>query len=205
MKFSKRSKVYAYNPIEHRQNKNKINEANFDEVTFESVIQEIINLEDYNKKLNKDIDVIKDSTIKDMFYTGTKIPSSWTSKANYRNKVINIITKDNSFADYISKMGASNHNLSSHLSTGNLTNKSFHEKVKEKERILTTSGKISNSRLNSPLHDPNKTTSSNFRFRKSHASNLKQMSSPSRKSLQENTLTELLPRLTTAGRIYKYD
>jgi hypothetical protein len=38
------------------------------------------------------------------FYTGKKVPSQWSSKVNYRHKLIKIISKDESFADYISKM-----------------------------------------------------------------------------------------------------
>ena len=68
MKFMKgKSNIYAYNPAEHIQRKNKLtSEPNFDEVTYESVLHEIESLAENNKRVNKEIEDIKESVIKDM-------------------------------------------------------------------------------------------------------------------------------------------
>ena len=54
-------------------------------------------------KKNKRLwNTIKRISIKESIYSNKAIPFSWKKKLNYKNELLNILSKDNNFLSYIS-------------------------------------------------------------------------------------------------------
>lgn len=63
------------------------------------------------RKNRSKLNLIKDSSIKDMIYSHKNVPISWRRKANYQDQVMSLISNDEKFLAYLGNIGG-NLNLS---------------------------------------------------------------------------------------------
>ena len=98
----KYSKIYAYNI--NNQNSGipkQIAFKNLEKDFYEDIINSDLGI----KKIKKNLEGIKDGTIKESVYTNREIPDVWKTKLTYRQEVHDAISNDDNFAKYI---GSSN-------------------------------------------------------------------------------------------------
>ena len=97
-KRKKYSKLYAYNI--NNQNNGIIKQMafkNLDKDFYEDIINSDLDI----KKGKKNLEGIKDGTIKESVYTNRNIPDVWKTKLSYRQEVHDAISNDDNFAKYI--------------------------------------------------------------------------------------------------------
>ena len=98
----KYSKIYAYNINNQNLGMPKqIAFKNLDKDFYEDIINSDLGI----KKIKKNLEGIKDGTIKESVYTNREIPDVWKTKLTYRQEVHDAISNDDNFAKYI---GSSN-------------------------------------------------------------------------------------------------
>ena len=101
-KRKKYAKLYAYNI-------NNTNNGIIRQMAFKNLekdfYEDIINSDLDIKKIKKNLEGIKDGTIKESVYTNRNIPDVWKTKLSYRQEVHDAISNDDNFAKYI---GSSN-------------------------------------------------------------------------------------------------
>jgi hypothetical protein len=94
----KYSKIYAYNI-------NNQNSGITKQIAFKNLekdfYEDIINSDLGIKKIKKNLEGIKDGTIKESVYTNRNIPDVWKTKLSYRQEVHDAISNDEIFAKYI--------------------------------------------------------------------------------------------------------
>ena len=57
--------------------------------------------DNFLKKSNKKLQKLKNISLKEFIYTNKEIPHSWKKKVNYKNDLLNMITKDDNVLLYI--------------------------------------------------------------------------------------------------------
>ena len=94
----KYSKIYAYNINNQNLGMPKqIAFKNLDKDFYEDIINSDLGI----KKIKKNLEGIKDGTIKESVYTNREIPDVWKTKLTYRQEVHDAISNDGNFAKYI--------------------------------------------------------------------------------------------------------
>ena len=94
----KYSKIYAYNI--NNQNSGipkQIAFKNLEKDFYEDIINSDLGI----KKIKKNLEGIKDGTIKESVYTNREIPDVWKTKLTYRQEVHDAISNDGNFAKYV--------------------------------------------------------------------------------------------------------
>ena len=94
----KYSKIYAYNI--NNQNtgiRKQIAFKNLEKDFYEDIINSDLGI----KKIKKNLEGIKDGTIKESVYTNREIPDVWKTKLTYRQEVHDAISNDGNFAKYV--------------------------------------------------------------------------------------------------------
>ena len=100
-KRKKYSKLYAYNI--NNQNNGIIKQMafkNLDKDFYEDIINSDLDI----KKIKKNLEGIKDGTIKESVYSNKNIPDVWKTKLSYRQEVHDAISNDENFAKYIGNL-----------------------------------------------------------------------------------------------------
>ena len=117
-------------------------------------------------KIDKNlINKIKKFSIKELIYSNKSIPFSWKNKFNYKNQVINLISKDDKFLSYLGRTPPKNifkeklpkiNNKMKLKSENNIfmkKNFSFHEKKIKKEFEFNKKKEIDNDEIKAILED----------------------------------------------------
>jgi hypothetical protein len=53
------------------------------------------------KNKNKDLNIIKSNSVKELIYTNKIIPKVWKNKIDFHNNFLNIISKDHNLINYL--------------------------------------------------------------------------------------------------------
>ena len=96
-KRKKYSKLYAYNINNQNNGIKQMAFKNLEKDFYEDIINSDLDI----KKGKKNLEGIKDGTIKESVYTNRNIPDVWKTKLSYRQEVHDAISNDEIFAKYI--------------------------------------------------------------------------------------------------------
>jgi hypothetical protein len=158
MKVEQLKTKYAYNinDISKRKKSSIGSGADFRKLNqgfYEEIARNDISIKEKEKQLQK----IKNSSLKEFVFANKKIPTKWKQKTGYQNNVIKILAKDNDFLLYIGQGGGGSRQetLSTRLGT-------LDKFKKKKEKFKTCYG----SKF--PKINNNRSSSSNLKSRKSN-------------------------------------
>ena len=120
------SHKYAYNINEStRKKKVTVGSGKDFQQLNHGFYEEIENNDISIKQKQKQLQKIKNDSLKEFVFSNRQIPDKWKKKLNYQNDVIKILAKDTNFLLYIGRGG--NPKMGETISTGISTGDSFHK------------------------------------------------------------------------------
>ena len=97
------AKKYAYN-INSKDMIKNIDGSGIDvESLKKGFYDEIFNKENRIKKNKMKLKILKNNLFKEFIYTHREIPLEWKNKIEYKNQILNIVSKDENFIKYIGR------------------------------------------------------------------------------------------------------
>ena len=97
------AKKYAYNI----NNKDKIKNIDGSGIDVESLkngfYDEIFNKDNRIKKNKMKLNLLKNNLLKEFIYSHREIPVEWKNKIEYKNQILNVVSKDENFIKYIGR------------------------------------------------------------------------------------------------------
>ena len=97
------AKKYAYNI----NNKDKIKNIDGSGIDVESLkngfYDEIFNKDNRIKKNKMKLNLLKNNLLKEFIYSHREIPVEWKNKIEYKNQILNVVSKDENFVKYIGR------------------------------------------------------------------------------------------------------
>ena len=128
---------YAYNINDSSKGKKVTVSSGKDFLQLRGGFYDDIENNDISIKLKqKQLQKIKNESLKEFVFTNKLIPHKWKKKLNYQNDVIKILAKDNDFLLYVSR--GSNPSMAETISTGSNTS-NISRNYKNIKKGLTTS------------------------------------------------------------------